>query len=109
DVGGCMDGAAQYLGLAPGLRYAAARRQGRFGVEDFADRTDACLCDHGCEAGEKAARLLALVGMHLEPGIDERSDQPGPDRALVISGVARAQIAKIAGLEIGLVRRERTH
>ena len=31
----------------------------------------------------------AVVGVQLQPRVDERPDQPGPDRALVVGGVAR--------------------
>ena len=34
-----------------------------------------------------------VVGMDLEPGVNEGSDQPGPDGALMVSGVASAQVA----------------
>ena len=50
----------------------------------------------GDEAVEEAARARAVVGVHLEPRVDERADQPRPDRALVIRGVARAQVAVVA-------------
>ena len=40
-------------------------------------------------------------GMHLQPGVDERADQPGPDRPLVIGGVARAQVAVVLRLVVG--------
>ena len=45
--------------------------------------------------------------MHLEPGVDERADQPGPHRALVIGRVARAQVAVVVRLVVGIARRER--
>ena len=44
----------------------------------------------------KRARLGAVApGCTLQPGVDERADQPGPDRALVIGRVARAQVAVV--------------
>ena len=36
--------------------------------------------------------------VHLQPRVDERADQPRPHRALVIRGVARAQIAVVRAL-----------
>ena len=52
------------------------------------------------EAVEQPPRAGAVVGMHLQPGVDERADQPGPDGALVIGGVARAQVAVVARLVV---------
>ena len=49
----------------------------------------------------------AVVGMHLEPGVDEGADQPAPHRALVIGRVARAQVAVVARLVVGVAGRER--
>src|SRR5207253_2493424 len=74
----CLDEAAQHFGDAPGLSDAAARRKGRFGVEDLADRADPGLGEMRLEAGEKTARLFRLVRVDLEPGIDKGADQPGP-------------------------------
>src|SRR5204862_416067 len=96
-----------YFSDAPGLSDAAARRERRPGIEDFADRTDAGFGDDGFKAGEETARPLRFVRVDLEPGVDERPDQPGPHRALVIGGIAGAQIAEIARLEIGFVWRQR--
>src|SRR5215208_244597 len=86
--------AAQHLGDAPGLGDAAARRERRVGVEDFADRTDPGLGKLGLESGKKTARGVEVFRVRLEPGIDEGADQPGPHGALVISRVASAKIAK---------------
>ena len=41
------------------------------------------------EPVEQRARAGAIVRVDLQPGVDERADQPGPDRALMIGGVAR--------------------
>ena len=57
---------------------------------------------------EEAARAGAVVGMELEPRVDARTDQPGPHGALVIRGVARAQIAEVLRLVVRLARRERS-
>src|SRR5438105_2449075 len=81
--------AAQDLGHAPGLGHAAARGVGRLGVEDFADGADAGLAQVGPEALQEGPRAGALTRMELEPGVDVGSDEPGPDRALVIGGVPR--------------------
>jgi len=60
----------------------------------------------GAEGLEKAAGALAVVGVHLEPGDDERAHQPGPDRALVVGCVPSAQVSEIAWLVIGALGRQ---
>ena len=106
-VGRRLHPAAQHLRHAPGLRDAAAGRVRSFGVEDLADRAEPESLERRDAAVEKAPRAGAIVGMQLEPRVDPRTDQPPPDRSLVIRGVARAQIAEIALLVVGLARRER--
>ena len=51
---------------------------------------------------EEFLRARRIFGMHLQPRIDERADQPGPHRALMISGVARTQVAIVLRLIIRL-------
>src|ERR1044071_4620902 len=96
-----FDQAAQDFGDAPGLRDAAARREWRLGVEDLVDRADATLRKVLLEAAQKTAGFRASLGMHLEPGVDERADQPGPHGALVIGRVAGAHSAEITRLVFG--------
>ncbi len=102
-----LDESAQHFGDTPGLGDAAARGEGRLGIEDLADRADAGLGEVGFETVEKMPCRLALVGIDLEPGVDEGADQPGPYRALVVGRVARPQITEITRLVIGLPRRQR--
>src|SRR5690349_12564543 len=73
---------AQHLSDAPGLGDTAARGEGRLGVENLAYRANAGLGEVRFETIEKMPRRLVIVGMHLEPGVDERADQPCPDGAL---------------------------
>src|SRR5271167_3575450 len=96
---------AQYFRDAPGLGDAAARCERRLGVEDFADRADAGFGEMRLETVEEMPRCRAIVGVNLEPSIDERADQPGPHRPLVVCRIAGAQVAEIARLVIGLARR----
>src|ERR1700733_138413 len=98
---GRFDEAAQHFGDAPGLSDAAARREGRLGVENLADRADSSLPDVRLEAVEKMARRRYVIRMDPQPGIDERTDQPSPDRPLMIGSIAGPQIAEVARLEIG--------
>ena len=59
------------------------------------------------QAVEQAAGAGGVVRVHLEPGVDVRADQPRPDGALMVGGVARPQVAVVAGLVIGVARRQR--
>src|SRR5712692_10997574 len=102
-----LDESAQHFGDTPGLGDAAARGEGRLGIEDLADRADASFGEVGFKAVEKTPCGLALIRMHLEPGIDKGADQPCPYRALVVGRIAGAQIAEITRLVIGLARRQR--
>jgi hypothetical protein len=43
------------------------------------------------KAVEEVAGGGEIVGMDPEPGVDEGADQPAPDRALVVGGVAGAE------------------
>ena len=54
------------------------------------------------------ARSAFVVRMNFQPGIDKRPDQPGPDRALMISAIARAQVAGVNRFVFRIVRRKRT-
>src|SRR4051794_13509403 len=80
--------APQRLRHAPRLRDAAAGGEGRLGVEDLADRADAGVVEVREHRLEETARAGVILGMHLQPGIDEWADQPAPDGALMIRGVA---------------------
>ena len=59
------------------------------------------------ETVKEMPRRRSVFGVNPEPGIDERADQPGPHRSLVIGGVAGAQVAEIPRFVIGLARGER--
>src|SRR6185437_7167604 len=88
--------AAKHLRHAPRLRDAAAWCVRRRGVEDLADRAEAERAERVDAALEKAPRAGAVVGMHLEPGVDPRPDQPRPHGALMVRRVAGAQVAEVA-------------
>src|SRR5581483_3435692 len=51
---------------------------------------------------------LEIVGMNLEPSIDERSNQPRPDSALMIRRITGAKVAIVARLEVSFARCKRT-
>ena len=61
----------------------------------------------GTKPSRNRAGAGGVVGVDLQPGVDERADQPGPDGALVIGGVAGAQVAVVVGLVVRVARRER--
>src|ERR1043165_4195804 len=102
------DPAPQNFRDAPSLRYAAARREGLDGVEDFADRADARFVEVWDEAFEKLARTRTVFGVDFEPSVYKRAYEPGPDSALMISGIARLEVAVVCRLEVRVVGRERT-
>src|SRR3954468_22966300 len=79
--------AAEHLGDAPGLGDAAAGGVRLLGVEDLADRAEAGLVQVGDEPLEEPPGAGAVVGVDLQPGVDEGADQPGPDGPLVVGGV----------------------
>src|SRR3954451_25489256 len=100
--------ATEHLGHAPGLGGAASGEVGGLGVEDLADRADAVLVEVGAEPFEVATGAPQVAGVELEPGVDERPDQPGPDGPLVIGGVAGAEVAVVFRLVVGMAGGERT-
>src|SRR5439155_24459469 len=100
--------ASKHLRYAPRLRNAATRCKGRFRVKDLADRTDASLIQVRTEAIQKFSGASVIFRVHFQPGIDERTDQPGPYSALMISGVPRAQVTEILCFVIWMVAAQRT-
>src|SRR4029453_186650 len=87
---------AQNFSNTPGLRDAGARRVGLFRIEDFAERADARVIKVIDKAIEKMPGAGTIVGMNFQPGVDERTDEPGPHGALMICRITRAQVAKVA-------------
>jgi len=59
------------------------------------------------KAMEEAPGPSVVVWIDLEPGINKGAYEPGPDSALVIGCVARAQVAIVACLVLGMVRCQR--
>src|SRR3954462_12759188 len=102
-----LDARAQHFRNAPRLGDAAAWGEWRFGIEDFADRTDAGVVEMRHEAFERLPRPDRIARIDLQPRVDERPGQPAPHRALVISGIARAKVAEVARLVVAIARGER--
>src|SRR5262245_2423876 len=100
---GELDQAAQDLGDAPCLCDAAACCIWRRCVKDLADAADSGVAQMSVERVQERSRLVVSARMHTQPRVDERTDEPGPDRSLVIRGVSRAQIAEVLRLEVGMM------
>ena len=58
------------------------------------------------ERVDEAESACIVAGVHFQPGVEERSDEPGPDRTLMIGGVACAKIAVICRLVGRMIGRE---
>src|SRR4051812_19878844 len=99
-----FDPATQHFSDAPSLGDATAGHVRFPGVEYFGDRPDAVIAEMDRERFQKFSRSLIVPRMNFQPGINERADEPGPDRALMISAVARAQVAAINRLVFRIVR-----
>ena len=99
-IGGGFHKAAEHFRNRPGLRDATARSVGRLGVENFANRANARLSEVIAEPVQEASRLMTIVGINFQPGVDKGSDKPCPNRALMIGCIARAEVAIVAGVEI---------
>src|SRR5471030_689023 len=84
---------------APPPRSTIARctrgRIGGLGVKNFADGTDACLIQVRDETFQKLPCRRQFLGVQSQISIDIGPDQQGPDRTLVVGGVARSQVAVV--------------
>ncbi len=76
-------------------------------VEDFADRANAIVAQMDRESCKKFTRGGAVVRMNFQPRVDKRTDQPRPNRALMICAIAGPQVSGIDLLLIGTLRRKR--
>src|SRR5687768_14651889 len=98
--------APEDFGHAPRLCHTSSGNVRLCGVEDLPDRSYARFIQMRLEPIEQPSRAGAIRGIHPEPGIDEGTDQPGPDGALVVGRVARAQIAVVLFLVVRMARRQ---
>ena len=90
---------AQDFRHAPRLRDAAAWSVGGVAVENLGNVTQASVGEMILQRGEPFACLMACwfaaaIDLHISG--DKRSQQPWPDRALVIGAVAAGGIASVA-------------
>src|ERR1051325_1643444 len=103
-----VDSSAARPAVAPGWGDAAAGHVRFASVEHFADRAEAVVAQMSLENFEKFSRGRFVVWMNFQPGVDEWADEPGPNRALVISAVARAQVARVNRFVVGVIGGKRT-
>src|SRR3954462_5932553 len=92
--------AAQHFRDAPRLGDASLRLVRRIGVENLGDGAEPEVAEVLVESGQERLEPVAREG--LPPSVDEGSDEPSPDRPLVVRRVPRAQVASIARLVPGL-------
>src|SRR5258708_22547039 len=100
----------QHLGHAPRLGKASARTMRRIALEDFRYLPEAGLAEMRFKSAQNLASALprlfrAAVDLHIRA--DKRSQQPRPDRALMIAGIAAFLIALIMPSEIWIGRTNR--
>ena len=87
----------------PGVRIPAAYV--RLGIVNLADRTETgAFVQVLDQAINGLASPVHTVRMHSDPCIDERTDQPSPHRALVVRGVASAELSEVPGPVVGVIR-----
>src|SRR5205807_6564404 len=96
--------ATQYFRHAPGLGDAAAGVVRFTGIKYLTDRADAVVAEMMCKHLQEVAGSALVAGMNSQPRINERADQPGPNRSLMVSTVARPQIAAVNRLVLGIIR-----
>src|SRR5215831_1939978 len=101
-----LDPASKDLSNAPGLGYAAARIEWSLGIKNLAQRPDAGNAQRDIESFKKGSGLLQIAWMDSQPRVDEWAHEPWPDGALMISGIARSQIAIVFRLVVRVSRIE---
>src|SRR5205807_4960628 len=99
---------AENLPDTPGLGDAAAGGVGRVAVEDLGDAAGARFGEVGLERGQDAPPFGdAGFAAHADERGEVRSEEPRPDRALVIGAVALARATEVRADETRVVRRQR--
>ncbi len=74
-------------------------------VEDLGDLAQAHALELIDQRREPAASLGLSVGgilMNAEVGVEKGADQPGPDGAVVVGGIALHAVADVVGVVIGV-------
>src|SRR3989442_10383366 len=100
----CLHPAAQHFRHAPCLRDAATGDMRFARIEHFTDRTQTGIAKMDRKSFKKLTCALFVIWMYLQPGRDKRTDEPRPDRALMISAITGAEIARINRFVFRIVR-----
>src|SRR5262249_51621864 len=95
---------AQNLADGPSLRNAATRRVWCVAIENFAERADAVTIDALCQRFQKGQRCRSHP-VNAIMGEREWTEQPAPNRSLMIGGVALTHSASVAPHMTWLARR----
>src|SRR4029434_2246837 len=98
--------APQHFGHAPSLCDAAPGRKRLFSIEDLADGANTGFAKMCLKAMQAAPGPSVVVWIDLKQGVNKGAYEPGPDSALVIGCVASAQVAIVACLVLGMIRRQ---
>src|SRR5690348_6073856 len=96
----------QDFGDAPGLCNASPGQVWFHRVEDLANGAKSKLVQRRDASIQKPTCTSPVFWMHLDPRVDPRPDEPRPHRALMVRGIARAEITEVAFLVIRIARRE---
>src|SRR5438477_7742883 len=91
----------------PGLSDAAPGHMRLARIKNFADRSNAVIAQVHRERFKKFSSGRTIMRINFQPSVDEGPDQPGPNRTLMISAVARSEIATVNWFIIWIVGRER--
>jgi len=89
------------------LRDASARHVWRLGIEDLADTADATVAQVLVERRDEPRGGARIVRERAPPCVDEGSEQPRPDCALMVRSIAAAQIAVILRVVVHVLRAQR--
>src|ERR1019366_5776607 len=99
---------AEDFGYTPGLGETAARGVGRVAVKDFGDLTGTSGLSVVEQRREQGGNPVASsFAIEANIGGNERAEQPGPDGALVVGGVALLRRALVAAFIRGILRGQR--
>src|SRR6188768_2236987 len=87
----------QNLSNTPCLSHAAARTMRRLRIKNLADAAHTRVAQMIGKGFEKGAGFCT-IGIQRQPGVNEMPDEPGPHSSLMVSSIARQQIAAVVRL-----------
>src|SRR5438067_6230399 len=100
--------APQHFSDAPRLRDATAGQVWFVRIINFADCAQPVVAQMDRERFQKFTGAPLVIRVNFQPGVDEGSDQPGPNCSLMISTITRAQIAGVNRFVFWIIGRKRT-